>query len=122
MKKIIVALMAVLMCVAFAACAPANAEKAKAKMEKAEYKVVVNEEQTLIDALYGEEAVATVSASKGGLTNMKAVSAILFESAKAAKAYYKDVKDDADEGDGVLKCSGKWVVGGDEEAVKDFLK
>lgn len=122
MKKIIVALMAALMCVAFAACAPANAEKAQAKMEKAGYSVQVVDDQTMIDTMFGEEAVATVSASKGGLTNMKTVSAILFESAKAAKAYYKDVKDDADEDDGVLKCSGKWVVGGDEEAVKDFLK
>lgn len=121
MKKIIVALMAVLMCVAFAACAPANVEKAQAKMEKAEYKVVVNEEQTVIDALYGEEAVATVSASKGGLTNMKTVSAILFESSKAAKEYYNDVKEDAGE-DVTVKKSGKWVVMGDEDAVKAFLK
>ncbi len=122
MKKIIVALMAALMCVGFAACAPANVEKAQAKMEKAEYKVVVNDNQAIVDGLYGEEAVATVTATKGGLTNMKGVSAILFESAKAAKAYYKDIKEDADEDDGVLKCSGKWVVMGDEEAVKAFLK
>jgi len=120
MKKIIVALMAALMCVAFAACAPANVEKAQAKMEKAEYSVAVWGEEAA-EFAYGEDAEDALVATKGGVMNGKAVTAVLFETSKAAKEYYNDAKEDAGE-DVTVKKSGKWVVMGDEDAVKAFLK
>ncbi len=125
MKKFLVALLAGLMCLFMVACAPADMEEAKAKMEEAGYKVtVVSEEAT--EFLVGKEAVGSLNATKteGGITNLSvySVNAILFESSEAAKKYYEQTKtEDVEEGQ-AYKLSGCWVISGSEVAVDAFLK
>ena len=125
MKKLIMVLLAALMCLCMAACAPADMEKAKAKMEEAGYSVTVVSEDTT-ELLVGEEAVGSLNASKteGGITNLKVytMNAILFESAQAAKAYYNETKTEEVEEGQVYKVSGCWVISGSEVAAKAFLK
>ena len=88
MKKIITLILAALTCLCFVACAPADADKAKTKMEKAGYSVTVADEEST-ELFVGEEGVAMITATKteGGLLNLKTymVSAVLFDSAAAAK-------------------------------------
>jgi hypothetical protein len=112
MKKFLSLILAALTCLCFAACAPADLDKAKEKMEKAEYSVVVTQEDAT-ELLYGEKAVGMIVASTGGLLNAKVVTAVLFEDAESAKALAKDQ-------DG--KAEGKWAIWGDESAVDAFLK
>ena len=113
MKKFITMILAALTCLCFAACAPADLEKAQEKMEKAEYEVIVTGEDAT-EVLYGEEAVGMIVASTGGLLNAKVVTAVLFESAAAAKEFAGEDDD--------RKASGKWAIWGDESAVDAFLK
>ena len=125
MKKFIMALLAALMCLFMVACAPADMEEAKAKMEEAGYNVTVISEETT-EALVGEEAVGSINATKteGGITNLKVytINAILFESSAAAKAYYDETKtEEVDEGQ-VYKVSGCWVISGNKVAADAFLK
>ena len=122
MKKLLSVLLAALTCLFLVACAPANIEKAEKKMEKAGYEVVVTED------FIPEDAEAAITATKGNLGDVfsgdvEMVTAVLFESASAASDYYKENKDKAEEEDDtVFKKSGKWVIAGTEDAVKDFLK
>lgn len=125
MKKLIMVLLAALMCLCMVACAPADMEEAKAKMKDAGYDVtVVSEDVT--EALVGEEAVGSLNATKteGGIMNLKVytINAILFESSSAAKAYYDETKTEEVEEGQVYKVSGCWVISGSEVAVKAFLK
>lgn len=125
MKKFLVALMAALTCLACVACAPANMDKAKAKMEEAGYKVEVSDEATA-ELVAGEEAVGMIMATKGDFSlsagvEVDMLSAVLFESSSAAKDYYEEHKDEADE-DQVIKQDGKWVYAGTEDAVEAFTK
>ncbi len=125
MKKFLVALMAALTCLACVACAPANVDKAKAKMEEAGYKVEVSDEDAA-ELVAGEEAVGMIVATKGefsltGGADFDMLTAVLFESSSAAKDYYEEHKDEADE-DQVLKQDGKWVYAGTEDAVEAFSK
>ena len=118
MKKFLVGLLAALACFAMVACVPGDLAKAEEKMEKAGYKVTVADGD-LIVALYGEEVVGTVTATKtegSGAFNTKvySVTAILFENNAAAKFYAEDKED--------VEVSGKWVFWGDESAVKAFKK
>lgn len=125
MKKLMLVLLAALMCLCMVACAPADIEKAEAKMKDAGYKVtVVSEEAT--EFLVGKEAVGSLNATKteGGWTNLSVytINAILFESSEAAKKYYEQTKtEDVEEGQ-AYKLSGCWVISGSEVAVKAFLK
>lgn len=112
MKKILSLILVVLTCLCFAACAPSNIEKAKEKMEKAEYSVTVTSEDAA-ELLYGEKAVGGIIAVTGGLVNAKTVTAVLFEDAKSAKELAADK-------DG--KAEGKWAIWGDESAIDAFLK
>lgn len=118
MKKFLVGLLAALACFAMVACVPGDLAKAEAKMEKAEYSVTVSEGDAA-QLLYGEECAGFMVATKtegSGLLNTKVytVTAILFETNAAAKAYAEG-KDD-------VEVSGKWVYSGSEEAVKAFTK
>ena len=95
-------------------------------MEKAGYSVTVADEEST-ELFVGEEGVAMVTATKteGGLLNMKTymVSAVLFDSAAAAKKYYEETFKEEDQEEGVVyKRSGKWIINGDEESVKAFMK
>lgn len=123
MKKLLGLLLAVLTCLCFAACTPSNIEKAEEKMKEAGYDVKVSSEDAA-EFLYGEEAEASMTATKstGGITNLKVdmITAILFESSDAARAYYDEKKgDEEDEG---IKQSGKWVYFGSEAAMEAFSK
>ena len=117
-KKFLAAIFAFVMCIALVACAPANLDKAEDKMEDAGYKVTVMEGDAA-ELLYGDDVVGLITATKAegsGILNTKTytVTAILFESNKAAKNYAEDK-------DGV-EVSGKWAISGDEKAIKDFKK
>ena len=128
MKKIItiiavIALMAVLGTVLFA-CVPSNADKAKAKMEKAGYKVEVTDIDADMAKLMGADgAKQALEAYKEAEKeeDMEYISAILFDSSKNAKAYYNDNKDKVEKGLTAAQ-KGKWVYVGTEAAVKAFKK
>ena len=102
---------------ALVACAPANGDKAKAKMEEAGYACTwtVNKE-------VGENGeVGTLLCVKGiSLSGVDGLTAVLYDSASHAKAAYNDSKNA--EGKTNLTLVGKWVVYGSEEAVKAFNK
>ena len=134
MKKIIaiiavIALMAVLGTVLFA-CVPANADKAKAKLEKAGYTVSVEDiDADMAKLAKMDGAQKSIEAYKEAEKeeDSEYVMAILFDSAKNAKAYFNDNKDDIkkmgeDVEDFEYGQSGKWVYGGTKAAVKAFKK
>ena len=128
MKKFLVALMAALTCFACVACAPANVDKAKAKMEEAGYTVKVSDEDAA-ELIAGEEAVGMIVAIDGDIDfgdfefdmDVDMLTAVLFETSSAAKDYYEKHKDEAEE-DQVIKQRGKWVYAGTEDAVEAFTK
>ena len=130
MKLLSVAVLSLVTCFMLFACAPADADKAKEKMEEAGYTVTVVDGDAA--AAMADGAVAYVNATKldislgsGFDADGEMVSAVLFENSKSAKAYWDDHKDDIEdeEEDGwESKLSGKWIVTGTEEAVKAFMK
>jgi hypothetical protein len=107
MKKFICALLATLACLTLFACTPSNVEKAKAKMEKAGYKVAGYEDE---DA---EGLVGAFSATKTPVIDT--IKAFLFESEKAAKEF-------AEKTGNLAKQDGKWVFIGSESAIEAFTK
>ena len=119
MKKLLSVLLAALTCLFLVACAPADLDKAEEKLEKAGYDNITVIEGQFAEALK-ENSVGqiTVIDKKGMMV------AVLFEDAASAKDYYEDLKeeDDDKDDDDVVKKSGKWVVAGNEDIVKDFLK
>ena len=100
---------------------PKDLESAKATMTEAGYSA------TIINASEGNEdgAIGTLSATKvsldiGSGCNMEGehVTATLFESSKAAKAYYeKHVDENEEDDDEFLHVKGKWVYFGTEAAI-----
>lgn len=127
MKKFLVAILAAITCISFAACAPSNVEKAKDKLKDAGYTIVTASEEAVP---YVEGSVGSIMAAKGGDTlaetftgGGEALTAVLFESKSAAKDYYEKVKDEeAEDEDQIIKQDGKWVYIGTESAIKDFTK
>lgn len=123
MKKLLGVLLVLVMALVLVGCAPKDAAAAKAKLEKKDYSVVVvkKEDGSIARAaleLVAEGAIASVTASKKTDDGTIALTAILFEDAKTCKAFYDACKDD--EGKTNAVKSGKWVIYGDEAAVKDF--
>ena len=110
----------VLSLVLLCACAPKNAEKAKAKMEKAGYVVRIGDAAEMqFDNKYNADKWVSASTEDG----KNYVVAVSFKTAKDAKAYYEENKKNAEESeDTEMKLSGKWIVAGTKQAVKDFLK
>ena len=97
MKKFIGALLVVLVMVfVLAGCAPKDAAAAKKKMEKKDYTVVVLDGEIAKSGLsaIAEGAEASVTASKKTDDGTIAMTAVLFDSAKNAKAFYNASKDD----------------------------
>lgn len=116
MKKLITFMLAALTCISLTACAPADLDKAEAKMEKAGYTVIV--EDTL-SGLFNKSIVGTIVATKSG----DALTATLFEDIESAKEYHEKLVDqNKDKEDQVVKRSGKWVFVGTEDAIEDFTK
>ena len=127
MKKFLVAILAAITCISFAACAPSNVEKAKDKLKDAGYTIVTASEEAVP---YVEGSVGSITAVKGGNTlaetftgGGEALTAVLFESKSAAKDYYEDAKGEAEEDDDeIIELKGKWIIVGSEDAIKDFTK
>lgn len=92
--------------IALIACAPADLEKAEEKMKEDGYKVVVVEDSTI------DGCVGSIIMKEEGLT-LEMATALLFEDAKSAKAYYETL----DQG----WVEGKWVIVGDEDIYEDFI-
>lgn len=109
----------------FVGCAPSNIEKAKAKLEEAEYKVEVYDAEAIefmakeMEGLEGYIVAMKGSVGTDGVEG-EMVAGMLFESKKAAKAYWEANKDEVPEGYAV-EISGKWLVSGTEAGVKAFL-
>lgn len=119
MKKLLGVLLVLVFAFVLAGCAPKDADAAKKKMEKKDYDVVVVKkddgtvQRTLLAAI-GDGVEASVTCTKDTDDGKIGVTALLFESAKAAKAWYGDTKEEN------AGLAGKWVYYGDEKAVKDF--
>ena len=110
LKWIALALTALSMSVMLTACAPSSIEKGKSKMVEAGYDVG----DTFLDGLV-DGCLGGFYASEGLLSEDK-MTAYLFESKDAAKAYFEKLGNDK----AVLK--GKWVLVGSEDAIEDFLE
>ena len=108
MKKFLLTLLAAIMCIGFAACAPTSIDKAKTKMNEAGYTVVGYGDTEKTEGLVGG-FVAT-----NGIVNAEKLTAMLFATKEDAAEYYA-VLDDAG-----FVLDGKWVYKGSEEAVKAF--
>lgn len=111
--------------IVFAACAPSNTEKAKAKMEKAGYTATV----TTFSKVGDNGEVATVVGAKKSDGNILSqvgsalddnYAATLYDSSKSAKAALEKTKDAEGKTSAVL--AGKWVIVGSEAAIKAFKK
>ena len=115
MKKLIALLVVVFAAFVLVACAPADSDKAKAKMEKAGYSVlwVANKEV----GEDGEVGLFTATA-KGGL--IPVFYAELYDSTANAKKAFESSKDAEGKAPENLERVGKWVVYGDADAIKAF--
>lgn len=120
MKKLLALLVVVFALFVLVGCAPANSDKAKAKMDKAGYSAV-----WVAASEKGEDGyVGTLTCTKGktlgsaidGLGD--GLTADLYDSASNAKKAFNDTKDA--EGKSNRQLIGKWVVWGSEEAIKAF--
>ena len=109
-KSIILAFLAALVCVFACACAPSSIDKAKEKMEEADYTVISYSDDE------AEGCIGGISASKFADLEFDTIYALLFDSKKAAKEYHEDCNND----DAVL--DGKWVYWGTEDAIEVFKK
>ena len=111
MKKVILAILAMLSCFAFVACVPSNVEKAEAKMEKEGY-IVRGEERV--------EDVVLLGGLVGGLVATKltdTINAYLFSSKAEAKDFYEKLSDKTKS---KAIQDGKWIYWGTEDAIDDF--
>ena len=121
-KALVVSLL-IILTFAFAACAPTSSEDAKAKMEKAGYVATVSTRSSV-----GENGeVATIICTKTGDGKIfsqigsaleNALTGTMYDSVKSAKAAYDKTKDA--EGKTSATLAGKWVLYGNEEAIKIF--
>ena len=110
MKKILCAVLAAVACLGMAACVPSNMEKAEKKMKEEGYTVITYTDDE------AEGLVGAFTATKmEGLLNVDNVTALLFESSKAAKNYYEGL-----DNKGSALQDGKWVYWGTEDAIEDF--
>lgn len=113
MKRFFIIVAMLLAVVCLASCAPGNTDKAKAKLEKKGYTVLV-----VTNKEVGENGeVATLTATTGLLSG-NSLTATLYKSGAKASAALKETKNA--EGETVCKKIGKWVVVGSEQAIKDF--
>ncbi len=110
--------LSLILVVCLCACIPGNAEKAKAKMEKAGYEANVLDAKSLEDYGTGVDSGFYAINEK-----LDFISVIYFDSKADAKDFYEDMvaeTEDADEEDGLLKIKGKAVYMGSEQAIEDF--
>ena len=97
------------------ACVPSNVEKAKEKMEEADYLVI---DYTKADDAEG--CVGGLLATKTtNLLDVEGLIAILFDSKDNAKDYYESLTDKDTEYGNFLQ-DGKWVYAGTDGAIEVF--
>ena len=116
LAKILSAFVLTLALAMLVACAPANSEKAVAKMKKAGF----DASASTYSEVQEDGAVAGIIAQKGGLLSTNGLTGTLYKTAKQAKAAYNESKNA--EGKSNYTLVGKWVIWGSEEAVKAFKK
>ena len=110
MKKILCTILAFVSILCFAACVPGNMKDAEKKMKSEGYTVIAYTDK---DA---EGLIGGFNATKAeGLFDVDNLTALLFESEKAAKEFYKDM-----ENKGSAIQDGKWIYWGTEDAIEDF--
>ena len=110
MKKILSAIMAIIACVGFVACVPSNMDDAEKKMKKEGYTVIAYSDDE------AEGLIGGFNATKAeGLLDIDNITALLFESTKAAKDFYNEM-----DNKGSAIQDGKWVYWGTEDAIEDF--
>ena len=124
MKRILGVITLLVVAVLLVACAPANSDKAKAKMEKAGYTCTWTANKEV-----GEDGqVGYLTATKGssigtlidGLLDGDSLVAVQYDTSAHAKAAYNDSKNAEGKSSAVLV--GKWVISGSDAAVKAFKK
>jgi len=115
--RIATLLIAIVALFTLASCAPSNAQKARAKMEKAGYTVV----WYALDEPDEDGVVGRMTCGKNLLSSDNTgLTAVLYKTAKQAKAAYKETKEElGDDLEGLTRV-GKWIVYGDADAVKAF--
>lgn len=120
-----------MMLLTLTACVPADAAKAKEKMEKKEYNIDVLATGVVETALKllnidAEVMVATKTVKdKDGKDTIEIVTAYWFEEASQAKDAFekikeRDEKESKDKDNFVCKRSGKVIYTGTKQATKDF--
>ena len=113
MKKCLLGLLAAVMCLGMAACAPSTVEKAKDKMEKKGYNVLDFDNVNALGFVGGFVAIEDDPESK--LTfDYDMMTGLLFETKEDAERFYGNV---SEEGAGM---DGKWVYWGDDDVTEDF--
>ena len=108
MKKGLFAVLAAVAC-CLVACVPTNMDNAQKKMKKEGYTVI-----SYTDA-EAEGLIGGFNATKVDGLDLDNITALLFDSTKAAKAYYQDLNDKSN-----IIQEGKWVYWGTEDAIEDF--
>ena len=125
MKKLIALLVVVFALFVLVGCAPADLDKAKAKMEDAGYKAIVEK----LDKTGEDGEVGYLQASKGeglasaivGALDGDILVAVLYDSASnAKKAFNKAKEDSGDKMPSNAQVVGKWIIYGSDAAVKAF--
>lgn len=122
------ALTAAVAAVSLTACTPKTADKAKEKLEKEDYKVVVVTQNTILD---GTEVLLQIGNLEGAMTATKTVdgkvevvSAYWFEKSSDAKDAMDKIKENMTsenkDSNITVKRSGKVIYSGTEQAMKDF--
>lgn len=110
LKKVICAVAAAMSCLFLFACTPTSVSKAKDKMKKEGYSISTYSAEDAEDVEGGFIAV-----KKEGLLDIDTITAILFDSTKAAKKFMEE------NGDSLNAIrDGKWVYWGTEDAIEDF--
>ena len=109
MKKSLLAGLVAAVCFCMVACVPTNMDNAEKKMKKEGYTVI---SYTDVEA---EGLIGGFNATKMDGLDLDNITALLFDSIKEAKAYYKDLADTSN----VIQ-EGKWVYWGTEDAIEDF--
>lgn len=120
-----------MMVLTLTSCVPGTAEKAKAKMEKKDYKVVEvsGDEVEIAMGFLGIKGVTSyITATKtvenkDGKKTIETVTALYFEKVEDAKSAMKKVEETAEkekDEDYSVKRSGKVVYSGTKKAMKDF--
>ena len=116
LKVLLASILTVVTAVMLLACAPADLDKAQEKMIDLGYNASIGDDYGLIEGCTG---YIFIDDKEGPLDfDFDTLTAYLFEDKDLAKAYFD--KNYATDDDAYLK--GKWVIVGDDDIYKDFVK